>query len=62
MRLRVLVAATCTNLTSVAHAHPGHGSPASNLLHYLVEPAHALPFLVAGAVLWVVLRRARGTY
>jgi hypothetical protein len=39
--------------SAAASAHPGHGhgEDPSGLLHYLGEPIHALPLLVAGLVI-----------
>jgi hypothetical protein len=44
----------------LALGHPGHGSldPAS-LLHYLLEPTHALVLAVAIAGSWLALRAVR---
>jgi hypothetical protein len=60
--LGTALAATVLALPLAAAAHPGHGADAvaDTLLHYLLEPEHALPLLgVAGlgALLWG--RRAR---
>jgi hydrogenase/urease accessory protein HupE len=63
----VLVTACLANISSVAAAHPGHGTGGENhsLVHYLTEPAHVVPMLsvaVLGALAIVYLRgRLRGS-
>jgi hypothetical protein len=47
------------NTGATLSAHEGHGSPAvqDGLLHYLVNPSHAIPLvIVSSVVVWMVKR------
>lgn len=47
-------------LGALASLHPGHGTfEPSSLLHYLLEPAHALVLAAAVAGSWLALRALR---
>ncbi len=53
------LAGLAAGFPSVAEAHPGHGNPEyeQSLLHYLLEPEHAMlliaAVLLAGVLTWV---------
>jgi len=62
------IALACTLLTLVSSvsAHEGHGHPEhqSGVLHYAVNPSHAIPVVLAGIVTLMVvwfIRRVRRT-
>ena len=55
MRTRILTAAALTLAATSAMAHEGHG--ASGIFHYLVEPVHAAPLIIAVVAIALVARR-----
>lgn len=55
LSLLVMLAAT-----SAAFAHPGHGSTGGyTITHYITEPVHALPLLMAIVLGIVLIRKER---
>ncbi len=54
--LSVAAIAICT-LSTNALAHPGHSievAPANSAVHYLVQPEHALTWVISIVVMWFV--------
>ena len=55
MPTRVFTAAALSLIATNALAHEGHG--ASGLFHYLLEPVHAAPVIVAVVAIALLARR-----
>jgi len=46
--------------TSAAFAHPGHGTTGGfTIMHYITEPVHAIPLLIAIVLGIVLVRKER---
>ena len=56
MRTRIFTIAALSLMAGSAWAHDGHGT--SGWLHYLLEPAHAAPFVLAVVAIALLARRA----
>jgi len=60
MRRGILAASLVTTLlqSGIAVAHEGHGHPAwqSGVMHYVLNPVHAIPVLLVGCVALLVSR------
>ncbi len=55
MRTRVFTAAALSLIATSALAHEGHG--VSGLFHYLLEPVHAAPAIIAVVAVTLLARR-----
>ncbi|MEY2726312.1 MAG: hypothetical protein RLZZ458_2179 [Planctomycetota bacterium] len=60
--LSTVVCLLLLNSCAILSAHEGHGSPAAQhgILHYVVNPSHLVPFVVAcAAAIWTTAKLLR---